>query len=119
MDYLDEFFSNPKAFAAHFVEDIERNDASMRPLVDRGFLPLFMDQLTRSLSDKLAELHPKRPNDLLEQIMLTFIVSGFLAITARFAESHRETVIAASGHFLSGIREYNEHHFDPLLETKS
>ncbi len=111
MDYLEEFFSDPKAFAAHFVEDIERNDENIRPVVERGFLPVFMDQLTRSISDKLTDLNPGHADDLFEQVMLTFIVSGFLSATARFAESERETLITVSGHLLSGIREYGERNF--------
>lgn len=113
MDYLDEFFSDPKAFAAHFVDDIDSNDEIIRPIVDRHFLPLFMDQLTQSLSNRLTDLNRGHSDDIFEQIMLTFIVSGFLSVTARFGESDRETLVAVSGHMLAGISEYGERHFGP------
>ncbi len=114
MDYLEEFFTNPQAFAAHFVNDIERNNEAFQPIVEHGFLPVFVDQLTRSISDRLAALEPQHPSDLFEQVMLTFIVSGFLSVTARFAESERETLIAVSGHLLASIREYSNRHFGPI-----
>ena len=117
MDYLDEFFSDPKAFAAHFVDDIDRNDDIIRPIVERSFLPLFMDQLTQSLSDRLTDLNRGHSDDLFEQIMLTFIVNGFLSATARFAKSDRETLVTVSGHMLAGIREYGERHFGPPQQS--
>lgn len=114
MGYLEEFVSAPETFAAHFVEDLEKQHDEFAPLLESGFMPVFMDQFVKSMSEALAQLYPTPADSATHQILLTFITSGFLTSVARFADTNRDELVKMGGHLLAGMQEYGERHFGPL-----
>ena len=116
MDYATEFFESPETFARHFVDDLERRRRNIDPVLESGFMPMFMEQFTASLSDRLSRLRPDLPDNPRKQVMLTFIVGGFLAAAARYAGTDKEALEDVGGSLLVGIREYAEKRFGPYSE---
>lgn len=114
MEYLEEFVSAPETFAAHFVEDLDAQRDEFAPLLENGFMPVFMDQFVESMSEALARLCPTPADGVTHRILLTFITSGFLTSVAHFADSNRDELVKMGGHLLAGMQEYGERHFGPL-----
>ncbi len=111
---MEGFFDTPRMFAVRFVEELEAYHDELDPVMRNRLTPTFVEQLTQTISARLFELHGTRPDDRTEYILLTFIVGGFIASVARFAESDREKLLEVCGDLLQGIQEYGQRHFGPL-----
>lgn len=114
LDCMEGFFEEPRTFAARFVEELEAHHDELDPVMRNGLAPTMMERLTQEMSTRLFELHGARPDGRVDYILLTFIVGGFIASVARFAESDREQLLEVCGDLLQGIQEYGQRHFGPF-----
>lgn len=110
MDYLPDYFNNPRQFAALLVDDFEATKEDAIILGRNHLMHLYLDAFAGALHARLNELRPV-PDSKHGTMMTTFIINGILSLLPRYGDDTR-AVAEVTGDALEALDEYARTHFD-------
>lgn len=110
MEYLDEYFEDPRSFAAHLVADFEANKEEGLVFGRNGIMHSYLDAFASATHARLSEFKPV-VDDKRGSMMTTFMLTGILNLLPRY-EDDSQTVAEVAGDLLTAIHEYGRSRFE-------
>lgn len=102
IDYLQDYFDNPRRFAERFVDTMDGSHGRVEPLMVNGLGPIFLGGLVDAMAKAFEAIRPI-DGDGREKIALTFVLHGLLGAAAPGTQVSREDVKLVAGGLLEDV----------------
>lgn len=104
MDYLPNYFDDPRQFAARLVDDFETHKEEALILGRNNLMHLYLEAFADSLHERLHQLKPA-PDNKHSTMMTTFVINGILSLLPRYGDD-TSAVASVAGDALEALDEY-------------
>lgn len=104
MDYLADFFDDPRRFVGLLVADFESDKEEGMVFGRNGLAHPFLDAFATAMHRRLREIKPI-DNDLRGSMMTRFVLNGILGLLPHYEEDF-ETVVEVAGDALTAIGDH-------------
>ncbi len=108
-DCLDEYFSEPRRFAASIVADFEERREEGMHIARNGLLHRYIDAYATAMHARLSELNPA-VDDRRGSMTTSFVLHGILSLLP-LCENDFPLVIEVAGDMLEALGEHGKAHF--------
>ena len=109
-EYLDEYFDDPRSFAAQLVADFDANKEEGLVFGRNGIMHSYLDAFASATHARLSEFKPV-VDDKRGSMMTTFMLTGILNLLPRYKDDS-QTVAEVAGDLLTAIHEYGRSRFE-------
>lgn len=107
MDYLGDYFDDPRRFVALLVADFETNKEEGINFGQNGLVHPFLNAFANAMHVRLREIKPVG-DDKQSTMMARFVLNGILSLIP-YCENDFETVVQVAGDALTAIGIQGKH----------